>query len=262
MRLLISIWFISWSLCTLGQPNSTDVENRSYLTAKVQSEESDLNYMLYFHAKWSAPCRWMDNVTWVDERVVSTLNNDVIFVPLNIDHFEGFALKEYFQVNSLPAILLFNSAHELINREEAAVSADRLIAFLQTDHKMHFNPSVQAINRLPAPLTAAEQKSPLKITEPIEVDSLSVMTDDLRQFVVQVGVYQSYERAQNKYQQMKNLVQEPVHIHVINQENGSSLFQIFVGKYNERSNARQLANMLAEVNVDGFVKSVVTGEKG
>lgn len=238
-----------------------DTDSLSYLQAKEEAELMGKPYLLYFHADWCAPCKWMTETTLADSMVMARLDTEVLFVGLDIDAFEGYALKSYFDVQTLPTFILFNPRHEIVNRASGALSATGLTDFL--DGRLMTEPIA---TRPPKPtlinIASPRPKAIAGIQDLPDVEHLPI--DIVRQvttYTAQVGAFHSLASAQGCQDSMRRLTDQPVRIHTIYRD-GLPTFKVCIGQFDREEDARNFIDLLHERNIPAFMLRLVSEGKG
>ena len=256
---------LSQLLPSTVEAGSTD-PGLSYLKAKQKAELRQMKYVLYFKADWCTPCRWMEETTFEDSSFKKALDRDFILVTLDIDAFEGYALKEFFQVYSLPTILVFNSDHEIINRDEGSLSAKSFIELVRNEKKVIKSTQLNAIvNTRPENAYVVETKFPKeKNNLNKEPGDESVLHEDVLQTVskygIQIGVFSSYTNARRMQETVSSYTTEPIEL--ITVPNGDkTVYKVFAGKLNSEKKAQILLNSLQNYGLDGIIKTYIAGNK-
>ena len=88
-----------------------------------------------FWASYCTPCRMMEEYTFSDPLVSNYVREHYIPVKIDIQSFDGYDLKNQFNVSLLPTIIVMNSKGVQVGRHEEAFSASRLISVLQSYNK-------------------------------------------------------------------------------------------------------------------------------
>ncbi len=198
-----------------------------------------------FYADWCTPCKWMDKTTFVDEHVKTTLDKDFISIKINIDGVEGFQMKNKYEINFLPTMLILNSNGKLIDRLEQTVTPEELVSILS----LHNSPENKIIIRHDF------NKSPKNIhrDDPSEESPWMLTHDEYkrykesslrRNYRVQVGVYTEYADARNKVDELRDLFIEPVV--VLNDfRDEKVLFKVLLGQFETIEEANSFCKILA-----------------
>ena len=146
----------------------------SFASAKEKASTEGKLIFVDFTARWCLPCQMMDQTTFNDELLADYLANSFVPVKVDIDDFDGFALKEKYEIQALPSILIFNSAGELLDRHQEAMSAskmrDVLIRYDHPDNKkitpiVNTRPSSD-ITTVPTSQPETNYRPPLGTTAP------------------------------------------------------------------------------------------------
>ena len=108
----------------------------SIASVKTKAKEEGKLYILDFYAKWCLPCKFMEENTYSDSRVLEYFKNSYIPVKVDIDDFDGYALKEQFNVTVLPTIMIFDAKGVLLERYEETMPPSQFIEILKKfEHK-------------------------------------------------------------------------------------------------------------------------------
>ena len=222
--------------------NFTDV-NVEEAIAKA-SAEGKLVFM-DFYASWCTPCKWMEQTTLSDKRITSTLNTDYVAVKVNIDNVEGFQMKNKYEVNFLPTILILSSEGKMIERIEQTMVADELLGILN----LHNSPENKVIikhdfNKSPKRINGSNDKEledPWTLTE----DDYRRYSEvkEKRNYRVLVAEYNDYSNAQKTVNALREQFDEP--IVVLNEFKDSQvLFKIMLGQYKSEDEAKEFCTLL------------------
>lgn len=200
---------------------------------------------LDFYASWCTPCKWMEQTTFTDNRVSSALNENFISVKVNIDDVEGFQMKNKYEVNYLPTMLILNSNGKMVERIEQTMVADELIGILE----IHNSPENKVV------IKHDFNKSPKRIngTEDVEEDDPWTISqsdyrrykemEQQRNFRVQVGVFTDYTKAHERVEYLRNTFIEP--IMVMNDfKDDKVLFKVMLGQFDSSSEASSFCKLL------------------
>ncbi|MEL6926474.1 MAG: thioredoxin family protein, partial [Bacteroidota bacterium] len=103
----------------------------SLSSAKKQAAAEGKLIFLDFVASWCMPCRWMDETTFSNPQVSNYLNQHYVPVKVDIDDFDGFALKQQYNIRLLPTMLIFDSQGNLLGRFEESLAPTRMLQILK-----------------------------------------------------------------------------------------------------------------------------------
>jgi thioredoxin 1 len=113
--------------------NSTKVnfyKGDLYAVKEMAKAEGKL-YVYDFVASWCSPCKLMDETTYTDPTLSQYISENYVVAKVDIDDFDGFALKEKYKVTSLPTILIFNQEGKVVGRYEESMSATKMLDVLK-----------------------------------------------------------------------------------------------------------------------------------
>ncbi|MFK8055447.1 MAG: thioredoxin family protein [Saprospiraceae bacterium] len=106
----------------------------SFSTAKQKAAREGKVLLVDFTATWCMPCRWMDETTFSDQQVLSYLRENYVSIKVDIDDFDGFALKQQYNVSTLPTMLFFASDGRQVDRVEEGVGAVEMLERLRQNN--------------------------------------------------------------------------------------------------------------------------------
>lgn len=158
----------NWILLLLTLPlfigsSSTKVNffRGSLTNAKNKAANEEKLYFIDFTASWCMPCQWMDETTFSDPRVSSYIQQNYVPVKIDIDDFDGYAIKELHNIKLLPSILIFNAKGEQVARYEESLSPSKLLKILE-EHNTPENRIGGPGSALPPSFSQSEATQPTK----------------------------------------------------------------------------------------------------
>lgn len=185
--------------------------------AKYKAASEGKLYFLKFTADWCRPCQWMDEHTFTDSRIQNYINHNYVPVQINVDDFDGLVIKQKYEVEYLPTLIIFNSKGKEVARFSESLGPSRLLTILEENNKpknkvrvemeapvkdipvspvIISRPSLPSTNTTPNypsvdPLVVPET-SPTK-EEPVIIDDSKVITTttDVKKETVEASAYVS-----------------------------------------------------------------------
>ena len=243
---------------TMGRAGTTtegpvEFYKGSLLSAKEKARSEQKYYFIEFYADWCKPCQWMQENTFNNPKLAGYINDEYIALRVNIEDFDGHALKQKYNVEYLPTIIVFNSEGEVLAKHEKSLSASQMLKILK-DHRDNatVEPTTQPVRQVENTSASTPRPSYASYRETGNNESF---------YSIQVGVYQNATNLFKQVEKLKEMFSEPVQ--VINQKDAKSdivTYKIVVGKFNDRSDADQYLTVVKGSGINGFVKSVLPSE--
>jgi len=137
-------------LCSLSTIHATEFFKGSYLAAKEKALAEKKPLFVEFTTDWCQPCKWMLDNTYSDQQVSAFFAQNYVAVQVNVDNFDGLALKQRNNVKYLPTFIIYNNRGEEAGRYLESMNASKLLEVL----KLHTDPDKKA-----APAIAAKPMS-------------------------------------------------------------------------------------------------------
>lgn len=256
-------------------------------------------YFAFFTADWCAPCRWMEDQSFEDPRLIQYVRKQYLAVRIDIDQRNGRIHQERYQVTMLPSILIFNAQGQLLARIETALSSDDLLQILK-EHNLPKNrigsaaknyATVENILDSPKPQiklyrpplspeedvnpvpTPANPPRPLVIpvnrTEPPDkVPEFRPARETFaprseQNYSIQIATHHTYEQAIRQVAQLERGFKEPVQLLNAAGTDGRQVFRVFIGMFPQKRSAEDYLYYLRRKNINGIIKDmhVVRSEK-
>ena len=97
-----------------------------------KAKESGRPIMIDFYADWCGPCKMLDAQTYSDDRVAAASTNWVM-VRIDVDQNQGLAT--YYNVQSIPTILVLNPEGKEIRREVGFIGVGPMLTLMEKGAK-------------------------------------------------------------------------------------------------------------------------------
>ena len=164
-----TILLLALGFCLNGFGFSNPAFIGSLPEAKYKAATEGKLYMVKFTAGWCMPCKWMDKNTFTDARVQKYISSNYVPVSIDVDDFDGMVIKQQYEVQVLPTIIIFNSQGEEVSRYAESLGPSRLLSILE-QHNIPAN-SIKTYAEKPIPEPdyedlIVEDDTPLIISRP------------------------------------------------------------------------------------------------
>jgi thiol-disulfide isomerase/thioredoxin len=228
-----NLWIL---LCILpfglmGTPDSGVFHQGGFLAAKELAEKEGKLQLIEFYAEWCTPCKHMEQTTFKDEALLTYLKGNFVNVKVDIDQFDGFALKEEYSIRYLPTILLLDTDGSVVGKIEEALGPQLLMERLDQ-------------------ISQTRQSGNSNVNEEPSIPQHTKVNDSV---ILQFGVFSSKENAEilfNKIAQVLPSDPEIKKTHV----DGKMLFKVQYGPFSEISEAEMLKEELQLLGYQSYIK--------
>jgi thioredoxin 1 len=131
LLIIISCLFIAATTDKKAQLTAVSFFQGSLQSAKAKAAAEGKPFFVDFMATWCMPCRWMDETTYKNTKLANYISDNYLAVKIDIDDFDGFALKEEYEIKYLPSILVFSAKGKLLAQYEESLPAAKLLSILK-----------------------------------------------------------------------------------------------------------------------------------
>ncbi len=133
MRSLFFLLLASLLLMSAKNPPSEGIEffQGSFTSAKLKASEEGKLFFLDFTASWCTPCKWMEETTFTDPTLAAYVKENYVALQVDIDDFDGYNLKQKYNIQILPSLLVFNSSGLLLGQYQESLSPSNMLGILQ-----------------------------------------------------------------------------------------------------------------------------------
>ena len=245
--------------------NFFSFEKGGYDRARVKAAQEGKLLFMDFYAKWCTPCKWMDETTFSDERIINKLNEDFVALKIDIDDMEGFELKSRFDIRYLPTILIFNTEGKIVERVEETLSPSKMAEILdrynatmqQHVQKHQFNTSpyesITSTNVNNATLEANSNLSQDEMKVLSTSEYRNYFNNQETSYQMQMGVFQNYDGAFKKSNELRDIFAEEVSI-LEDSRSGSTMYKVVMGEFKSLSEAESFRKILKDkYNLDSIL---------
>ena len=116
--------------CSRGDVKQINfVKNNDKTMQQVLAEAKNKKKVLFVdvYATWCGPCKWMDENTFKDPRIMEKFNKSFVNYKVDGDSFEGVNVGITYRIDSYPTYLFIGPDGRIIHRIEGAMPAENLI---------------------------------------------------------------------------------------------------------------------------------------
>lgn len=283
-KLLISLLFLSPLLVWAGDKTKVGFFKGDLMNIQETAKTEGKLYFYDFVASWCTPCKWMDETTYTDANLANYISANYVAAKVDIDDFDGFALKEKYKVQVLPTIIVFNQDGKVVGRYEESLSPTKLTEILKKHNtaingagKTKVKPapsSPTAISRPPLGATIAKVISSVKPTEKASEPTKPVTPakeskivyspgtglykmDISRRpnsgFSVQIISLGQYDNVVKTYEELKKTHEKQSVLIYIENIAGKTSYKIMVGEFKTKEDAEKYKKTKAP---DGYIKDL------
>lgn len=266
-----AICFMSLQASAAGPDHKVEFFTGSLISAKEKAKAENKYYFLEFYADWCKPCKWMDDNTYSNGKLAEYIADNYIAVKINIEDFDGHALKEKYNVEYLPTIIVFNDKGQIMAKHEKSLSASQMLKILKENKSGDAAPDYQNDNTIAstesftAPTTPSAKSTKSQATVKPTTYKPSTPTTTARPtssgstgqsvYRIQLGVYKDAQNVMRQVDILKKQISEPVNI--INEKNSSTgevTYRLVAGKFSDKYSADAYLSTLKNQGHNGLVK--------
>lgn len=120
--------------------DKTDVQffKGSLAEAQQLAAEKGKVTVAFFHAKWCAPCKVMEEYTLKNVELAAYINDNFVPIQIDVDEFDGYDAKQSNNVKLLPTIIMFDTKQRAVARYEETMSAEDMLKVLRSNNRSEF----------------------------------------------------------------------------------------------------------------------------
>ena len=149
----------------INQQISEDLLPASYFAAKQKALQSGKPMLIKFGAKWCLPCREMEKSVFKNPQVQDFMKSNYETLTIDIDDFDGYNMKAYYNISALPTMLVFNAQGEFLAKYINSMSTTSFMSMLKEHQSSVITTTQPIVNQIPVEKKA--DISTAKTTKPI-----------------------------------------------------------------------------------------------
>ena len=166
----------------------------------------------------------MDETTLNDAVIVDKINSNFIPLKVNIDDFDGFALRQKLAVSVLPTLVIYDSEGMMIKRIEETLSISNLNNSLDELISKNGQRIVHNINQAPSKVVSNLPKSHKS------------KAAQKKTFKLQLGVFVGFENTMNYLDAIKDKVDDQAMV-LHDYRDGHTMYKVLIGRYDSHEEA-------------------------
>ncbi len=211
--------------------------------------------LLDFTAQWCTPCRWMKNTTFKDPKLTQYLSERYIVVNIDIDDFEGYSLKEKYNVKLLPTFIILDSRGQQLLKMEESMGPSKMYRICKSyDKAEHLSNTTQPSKPIPEKhifQTTQPRSSEDHLKEKSKPSSESNTDPIEHHYQLQLGVFNSFDNASNLADRVSNDFDASVEI-----KNIGGRFKVLLGYFETRAEAEQKREELLSRSFEAVILKI------
>lgn len=251
MRRLLVLVFLLSSYFVAGQVKSPVISSdKTVADAKKRSSSEGKLLFIFFYADWVQLCQWMKTSTFTDPDLARFLNENALFLELNIETPIGNAEKQAFNVKALPTMILFDASGNQLERIDEAMNATKLLSKLNT-WNLKENKQVQTGNVSDKSANQSLQHLTKAALLPSQANVAE--NSEANYFGIAIKYFHQHDQALQYMQQFQGRVEKRVSVVSREISTGLYQYQIIVSKFSSMEEARAYLPKLRMLNISGEI---------
>ena len=218
--------------------------------AKKRSSSEGKLLFIFFYADWVQLCQWMKSSTFTDPDLARFLNENALFLELNIETSIGNAEKQAFNVKALPTMILFDASGNQLERIDEAMNATKLLSKLNT-WNLKENKQVQTGNVSDKSANQSLQHLTKAALLPSQANVAE--NSEANYFGIAIKYFHQHDQALQYMQQFQGRVEKRVSVVSREISTGLYQYQIIVSKFSSMEEARAYLPKLRMLNISGEI---------
>lgn len=244
-----SLIFLTLVFPLLAWAGSSDdiFHEGNYLSAKKMAKQEGKIQLLEFVAEWCLPCKHMDQTTFSDPAVMTYMKANFVNVKVDIDQFDGFALKEEFNVRYLPTVVLVSPDGKVIGKIEEALAPKPFLDKLQALNSKKPTGSTDLPDHK---IEKDIPERPVKPQVPVDNEISEVPSQKL---LLQFGVFGDRTNAEALVKKITKFLPSIPEVRMVS-SNGRELYKVVYGPFSDETEAEDLKADLEKDGIESIIK--------
>jgi hypothetical protein len=192
----------------------------------------------------------MKTSTFTDPDLARFLNENALFLELNIETSIGNAEKQAFNVKALPTMILFDASGNQLERIDEAMNATKLLSKLNT-WNLKENKQVQTGNVSDKSANQSLQHLTKAALLPSQANVAE--NSEANYFGIAIKYFHQHDQALQYMQQFQGRVEKRVSVVSREISTGLYQYQIIVSKFSSMEEARAYLPKLRMLNISGEI---------
>jgi thiol-disulfide isomerase/thioredoxin len=229
--------------------------------AKERASRENKVLVLQFSAKWCLPCRYMEKNVILNPAVQKSYEPHAIIFQIDID--ENKNLKEEFNIEVLPTIILMKASGEILSRREETFSAESFLSWIEKNKYSTYEAdkivTKEQVNESPVQVELPNLDT--KEFEPELMQKFADANNNGANFAsatkggyhLQAGVFSNKANADNMVALLKMNFQEEIKISESINEN-TTIFKVRIGNFSNKDEAQIFQQVLEKYKFKAVIR--------
>lgn len=243
----------------------TPIFSENYLIAKEQAKNSEKSLLLLFVTDECRICEDQKDMMENDSEISKFIYNSYESAIININDFDGKAIRDYYKINYVPSMLVVNQKGEVMWKHDGNISKSNFIQSLSGE-KMNIvqsksdldNSSVNSesfTNQSSSEVIALDRKSSQVVSQVSENEGVKRNVSNLISYQIQYGFFGSYENATSMLTKLSKTGQSECYIKD-EDRNGKTYYRVLSPFYAQIDVATDMLNKMKSKGIDGQMKTI------
>lgn len=237
-----------------------DIFELHYLKAKDNAQVNQKSLLLLFVADNCKKCNAQRKMIEEDLDLVRLIESKYETAVVNIDDFDGKAIRDYYNVDKAPGLLLVSNSGQVQWKHNGQVSKIKLISQLEgkTDHQLiegstDISPIPETVTRKSS---SEERIIEQKTSHSIEMKAEKLTPNqNLPAFQIQYGYFGSKTNAKNVLKKLIDGGQSECYI-LEEVKDGKTFFRVLSPLFTGQNDAQMMLHHTKKQGLEGTIKKI------